>query len=105
MRVLLDECVDPDVVLHFQRHVATGCVAAGLTSLANGELLRAAEPEFDAFVTVDKGILYQQNLAAFDLAFVFLRIGSNRAEAIAPFVPRIEELLDHAEKGSFHTIE
>jgi hypothetical protein len=103
--VLLDECVDPAMAAHFTRHEAVSVLEAGLTSLSNGELLRAAEPVFDAFVTVDKGIVYQQNLAGFDLVFVLLRVGSNRAEALPPYVGRIEGILDSASPARFHLIE
>ncbi len=96
MKVLLDECVDPACALLFMRHEAIGAVAAGFTSIANWELLRAAQGRFEAFVTVDKGIAYQQNLAAFDLVFILLRIGSNRADAIGPHVVQIETILDEA---------
>ncbi|MFI5385798.1 MAG: hypothetical protein ACHQ50_06725 [Fimbriimonadales bacterium] len=105
MKVLLDECVDPALAVHFARHEEVGVVAAGLTSIANGELLRAATSLFDAFITVDKGIVYQQNLASFDLIFVLLRVGSNRADALAPHVGRIESILDSAERGRFYIIE
>ncbi len=34
----------------------------------NGELLRAAQHEFDVLVTMDRGMEFQRNLADFDLA-------------------------------------
>ena len=40
---------------------------AGFAGLLNGELLRMAERNFDMFVTLDKGIPYQQNLGGFKL--------------------------------------
>ncbi len=105
MRVLLDECVDPALTSHFRRHEAIGVVGAGLTSIENGALLREAQTRFDAFVTVDKGVVYQQNLGSFELAFILLRIGSNRADALAPYVEEIETILDTAVRGQFFTIE
>lgn len=45
----------------------------GWSELVNGELLRAAEESgFDVFVTPDKNLRYQQNLARVRLAIVVL---------------------------------
>lgn len=105
MRVLLDECVDPAFAAHFKRHQASSVLLAGLTSLSNGELLRTAETNFDAFVTVDKGIIYQQNLVGFDLAFILLRVGSNRADSLTTYLDMIEHALDELKPGEFRVIE
>jgi hypothetical protein len=58
----------------------------GWASIGNGELIRLAETEFDVFVTVDNGIRYQQNLGSKVLAFLFLRVRSNRLEDLLPLV-------------------
>ena len=44
----------------------------GWTELDNGALLRAAEMEFDALVTTDKNLRYQQNLTGRRLAILVL---------------------------------
>lgn len=105
MKVLLDECVDPAFAKCFRRHQATSVLEAGLLSLFNGELIRAAESEFDAFITVDKGIVYQQNLRGFKLVIVLLRIGSNRADVLSNYVEAIESKLETANPGSIILIE
>jgi len=55
----------------------------------NGPLIRLAESEFDVFITVDKGIRYQQNLNSMVIGFVVLRARSNRLEDLQPLVPDI----------------
>ncbi|HTD85676.1 MAG TPA: hypothetical protein VK850_03790, partial [Candidatus Binatia bacterium] len=40
--------------------------------LANGDLLRVAEAAFEAFVTTDQNLRYQQNLAGGKLAILVL---------------------------------
>jgi hypothetical protein len=52
----------------------------GWAGKKNGELLEAAGKEFDAFVTTDRGLPYQQNLSLFDLAVVVLEAKSNSYE-------------------------
>lgn len=105
MKVLLDECVNPAFARCFRVHQATSVLEAGLLSLSNGELIRAAESEFDAFITVDKGIVYQQNLQGFKLVIVLLRIGSNRADKLEPFVDEIEANLGLAKPGAILVVE
>lgn len=44
----------------------------GWSNLENGDLLKAAEGVFDAFVTTDRNLRYQQNLTGLKLAIVVL---------------------------------
>lgn len=44
----------------------------GWATLTNGELLAAAEGSFDAFVTTDQNLRYQQNLGERRLAILVL---------------------------------
>jgi len=44
----------------------------GWAEIENGELLDLAEAAFDAFVTTDKNLRYQQNLAGRRLAILVL---------------------------------
>jgi hypothetical protein len=44
----------------------------GWTELDNGALLKAAEVEFDAYITTDQNLRYQQNLSEYRLAILVL---------------------------------
>ena len=59
----------------------------------NGQLLALAATEFDAFVTVDKNLPYQQNLAALPVAVMVLDAISNELPALLPLVPALERAL------------
>jgi len=70
MNVLLDACVPRPLREHL-----TGCTVRtaqdmGWGQLKNGDLLRAAEGKFDVFLTSDKRLKYQQNLAGRKLAIL-----------------------------------
>ena len=67
--------------------------------MKNGELLRTAEHEFDAFLTVDKGIPHQQDLSRFDLAIVVLRADSNSFEDLSPSMARVSDVLPTTRPG------
>lgn len=55
----------------------------GWPGIENGELLRRAS-EFAVFVTADRGIEHQQNLASFGIGVVLLAASSNRLETYQP---------------------
>jgi hypothetical protein len=62
----------------------------GWSGVRNGELLaRSAKSGFDAFVTLDSGVPFQQNVAAHAIAVVVLRAPSNDIEDLLPLVPRL----------------
>jgi hypothetical protein len=61
----------------------------GWLSVKNGVLLALAAKEFDAFITVDKNLSYQQNLKVFPLLVIVLRLKANR---LAHMMPLVQEL-------------
>ena len=65
----------------------------GWTSLSNGELLRQAAETFDALLTADQNIEFQQNLTKLALAVIVMVATSNRLESLEPLVPAVLEAL------------
>lgn len=65
----------------------------GWSGVKNGKLLALAASGFDAFVTVDKNMPFQQNLSALPVALVVLDSFSNELHALLPLVPRLEQEL------------
>lgn len=72
MNVLLDACVARPLRKFLPSHAVKTAQEMGWSQLKNGALLRAAEPQFDAFITTDKHLKYQQNLAARKIAILVL---------------------------------
>jgi len=65
----------------------------GWSGVKNGKLLALAANEFDAFVTVDKNLPYQQNLITLPVAVVVLDAVSNELAALLPLLQSFEESL------------
>ena len=61
--------------------------------MKNGKLLALAANDFDAFVTVDKNLPYQQNLATLPIAVVVLDAEAIDLPALLPLVPELERAL------------
>lgn len=101
MRVLLDENIDRLLKPLFPADLVIATVRErGWQGRSNGELLRAAQSEFDALVTMDTSLEHQQNLSQFKLAVLVVRARSNAYSDIAPLVPRIAEALRTVEPGT-----
>ncbi|MBB4634368.1 hypothetical protein [Longimicrobium terrae] len=60
---------------------------------------RAAQAEFDALITMDRGIPHQQNVRALSLAVVVIRAFSNRRQDVAPLIPQVNEALHTIKPG------
>jgi hypothetical protein len=78
---------------------------AGLAGLKNGQLLRKIVDDFEVFITTDKSIQYQQNLAAHAIAFILLRAPSNDIADILPLVPQLIARLEGLRPGELVVIE
>ena len=106
MRILLDECVPRRLKQHFQSYGSVLTVTdAGLSGYTNGQLLRRISGEFDLLITVDKSIQYQQNLAAYDVALVLLRVRSNDIVDIEPVLPKLFSRWSEIQRGTLLVIE
>jgi hypothetical protein len=97
--VLLDECVDRRLASDIQGHDVVTVPDAGWAALKNGELLARAQQEFDAFVTVDRNLPFQQDLARFSIAVIVLRARSARVRDLHSLIPLLLAALPAAKRG------
>ncbi|GDY23671.1 hypothetical protein LBMAG56_50180 [Verrucomicrobiota bacterium] len=72
MRILLDACVPRPLRQHLPGHAIHTAQEMGWGGLKNGALLQAVEAQFDAFLSSDQNLRYQQNLAGRKLAILVL---------------------------------
>jgi len=99
MNILLDECT-PRALKKRLPHLAIRTVQdMGWCGVKNGKLLALADPQFDVFITTDKNLRYQQNLARLKLAIVLLP--TNRVLVVIALIPKIEEVLKTIQPGEF----
>ncbi|MBO0861330.1 MAG: DUF5615 family PIN-like protein [Chloracidobacterium sp.] len=99
MNILLDECT-PRIVKKRLPHFAIRTVQEmGWAGIKNGALLKLAEAHFEVFITTDKNLRYQQNLAKKKLAVILLP--TNQVPIIAALIPEIEAALNEIQIGEF----
>ena len=104
MRLLLDESVPGPLGSYFPSSYQVETVQhMGWAGRSNGDLLAlAAESGFDAFVTADQGIEYQQNLDQLSLPVVVLIAHRTRLRELQPLVPQVVDLIsDRPQRGVY----
>lgn len=90
MKILLDENLPHQIRLELPGHDVFTVAYMGWGGVENGELLRrAAAAGFDALVTNDRGLEYQQNLTALPLAVLVVLAPANTVEAVRPALPAL----------------
>lgn len=76
----------------------------GWLTIKNGELLALAARSFDVFVTVDRNLSFQQNLAELPIAVVVLEARSNRLADLEPFVENLLDAIEQALPGGLQVV-
>ena len=97
--MLLDECVDRRLATDIQGHDVKTVPDAGWAGLKNGDLLSRAQHEFDALVSTDRNLPFQQDLSRFAIAVIVLRAQSNRITDLRRLIPQLLAALPVARRG------
>ena len=87
MRILVDECVDWRLLRDLTDYDSKTVKQLGWEHVDDGALLSLASEQFDVFITVDKDLPNEQNIASFDISVIVLRGRTTR-------LPDLRELLE-----------
>jgi len=100
MKVLLDECLPRKLKGALAGHDCRTVPEEGFAGQKNGRLLSLAEAAgFDLFLTLDKGIEYQQNLAGRSIAILIVRARSNRLQDLLPHMDACRTVMTSIQAG------
>jgi hypothetical protein len=100
MKVLFDVNMPRPLRKDLSGHEVITAQSMNWAELENGELIDAAEKAgFNAFVTADKNLQYQQKLIGRRIGIVVLPV--NRLRELKAIAPRINEALDSLKPGDF----
>lgn len=104
MRVLFDQATPVPVRRFLTDHTVRTAAEQHWETLNNGELLTVAERAgFEVFLTTDKNIRYQQNLAGRTIAVVV--IGFQQWPALQAHVAHVVAAVNAATPGSYVEVE
>jgi predicted nuclease of predicted toxin-antitoxin system len=103
MRIALDENLPRPLAGFFHpTHQVTTVQDLGLAGIANGALLALLEGNYDVFVTADKNLRYQQNLAGRSLAIV--ELPTNRLPMLETMKSEIVAAVTSASPGTYRLV-
>ena len=105
MLVLVDESLPRRIRREMPGFNVRTVQQQGWSRTKNGALLRLAEGAgFEAFLTADQSLQYQQNLAGSRLRIIVFAAPSNRMEHIGPLLPRAIIALREMTAGELRVI-
>lgn len=104
MRVLLDGNLPRTLAALLPGHRVETIHQRRWSDLDDGPLLAAAESEYDAFITADQNLRYQQNLRGRRLRIIVIRAVRTSLPVLAPLAPVILAALIEIEPGELRLI-
>ena len=100
--MLLDECVPRKFKDSLSGHDCSTVPEGGFAGKKNGELLSLAESVgFQVFLTLDRGIKYQQNLHPRTIAVVIIRTKSSQLAELQRHPPTFSKRLTPSSRGNW----
>jgi hypothetical protein len=104
MRVLFDNGTPKPIARFLVGHEVTYARQIGWHELENGELIQRAEQAgYDALLSTDKNIRYQQNLTGRRIALIVL--GNSQWPDVRLHLDRIAAAIDSCTAGSYIEVE
>ena len=104
MKILLDQGTPMPLRRGLHPHEVDTTAERGWSELRNGDLLDQAEAnEYQALITTDQNLKYQQNLA--DRAIRILVLMTTSWPRISRKVDRVRETLEGLEEGGYAEVE
>ena len=104
MKLLLDESLPRGLKDLIAGHDVATVPERGWAGSDNGALLTLAQEEFDAFLTADQNLRYQQNIIGFTIRVLVLRARRTRVPDLAPLLPAALEALENMRPGEVRQI-
>lgn len=105
MKLLLDENLPHEFRHLLPGHQVFTTSYMGWGGLRNGELLaRAAADAFDALISLDAGIQYQQNQLTLPCSVVIVKAPTNRLDDVRRVVPALLDALKHLKPKTLTTV-
>ena len=97
MRVLFDTCVPRPLRKSLPGHDIKTAQEIGWDHLRNGDLIQMAEETFDALITSDQKLKYQQNPTCRKIGIIVLP--TNHLRAVLELAPKIGIALSESSPG------
>lgn len=106
MKILLDECVTKRLKPHLSEFEVFTVTEMHWNGIKNGELIKLCVTEnFDVLLTIDKNLIFQQNLDTSKLIIVVLNTLTSKIEELLQFMPSFKAQANNFNKYKAYLIE
>jgi hypothetical protein len=106
MNLLLDECVTKKLksqLLDFEVYTVS---ELGWNGVKNGKLMTlCVENNFDVLLTIDKNMMYQQNLEKYPIIIAVINSFTSKYEELILFIPFLIKQMPFLEKHKAYIIK
>ena len=106
MKILLDECVTKKLknfLTDFEVFIVT---EMGRSGTKNGKLMiLCQENQFDVLSTIDKNLIYQQNLEKYNVTIAVLNCKTSKIEDLKNYIDNFKLKLSFFEKSKAYLID
>lgn len=106
MKILLDECVTKRFKKHLPEFDVFTIIELELSGIKNGDLLAyCVENNFGILLTIDKNLMYQQNLNKYPITIVVLNCFTSKIEELVTFLQSFKAQVNSLEKYRAYLID
>ncbi len=106
MKILLDECVTKRLKRHLEEFEVWTVRELNLSGIKNGKLMTyCSENSFDILLTIDKNLMYQQNLDKYPVTIIVLNSFTSKIEELVTFIPSFKSQISQLEKHNAYIID
>ncbi len=91
MKILLDECITKQLKKYLLDFEVYTVRELGMGGVKNGKLMTfCIENNFDILLTIDKNLIFEQNLDKYPVTIVVLNSISSKIEELKEFIPSLK---------------
>ena len=106
MKILLDECVTKRLKRHLEEFEVYTVREMGWGGIKNGKLMGlCVENNFDILLTIDKNLMFQQNLSKYSLTIVVINSLTSKLEELTEFLPSFKSQIESFQKSQAYIID
>jgi predicted nuclease of predicted toxin-antitoxin system len=106
MKILLDECVTKKLKNHLTEFEVFRVSEMGWSGVKNGKLMTlCVENNFDILLTIDKNLIFQQNLEKYKVTIAVFNCKTSKIEDILMFLEPFKNRIFDFEKHKAYLLE
>ncbi len=106
MKILLDECITKRLKPYLIEFEVFTVSQMKWNGIKNGKLMAlCVDNNFDLILTIDKNLMFQQNLDKYKLTIAVLNSVTSKIEDLLLFIPAFKSQAEKLEKNKAYIIE